>query len=53
MINCTCNFDSRVTVGLNCVSWVDRIVLVQVTFQKKNVLGGNLAAIRLLIVIGF
>ena len=30
MINCTCNFDSRVTVGLN---WVDRIVLVRARFK--------------------
>ena len=38
MINCTCNFDSRVTVGLNCV-WVDKIVLVRASYlsKKKNV----------------
>ena len=40
MINCTCNFDSRVTVGLNCV-WVDKKVLVRARFKlffkKKNV----------------
>ena len=42
MINCTCSFDSRVTVGLNCVYWVDEIVLVRprfkLPFQKKTFL---------------